>query len=90
LELKKPEATFSSTLEVFEKALAHEKHITQKIYELYELAGKEKDYALQSFLKWYIDEQVEEESKAEELTGKVRMLADKGNAIFFLDKELGA
>jgi len=31
---------------------------------MYEVALKEKDYAAQSCLKWFIDEQVEEEANA--------------------------
>ncbi len=87
-EIKKPIADFKDTLTVCEETLAHEKFITSKIHELYELATAEKDFALQSVLKWYIDEQVEEEANAQELVDKVRVLGDKGDAIYLLDREL--
>lgn len=84
-----PETKFKSPLQVFESALAHEKVVTGLINGLYELSLKEKDYASQSFLKWYIDEQVEEEGNASEIIDKIKLAGKDGPGIFMLDKELG-
>lgn len=48
--------------ELFEQVLTYEKHVTALINKLYELALKEKDYATQIMLQWFIEEQVEEEA----------------------------
>jgi len=88
--LDQPPSSFKGPLELFEAALKHEKHITGKINELFELAANEKDFAFQSFLKWYIDEQVEEEATASEMIDKVKMVGEKGEALYMLDQELGA
>ncbi|MFC1655418.1 ferritin [Patescibacteria group bacterium] len=88
--IKQPETEFKSPLEVFEKTLEHEKHVTSLINNLYELAVVEKDYPLESFLKWFIDEQVEEESTAASTVDKIKLAGDKGPGVYMLDKELGA
>jgi len=52
------------------------------------LATIEKDFALQSFLKWYIDEQVEEEANARTYVDKLKIAGDNGQALLMLDNEL--
>ncbi|HBU07223.1 MAG TPA: ferritin [Candidatus Magasanikbacteria bacterium] len=89
-EIKKPSTDFKDILNIFEETLIHEQNITKKIHELYELSTTEKDFALQSFLKWYVDEQVEEEANAQELIDKVKILGGKGEALYLLDRELSA
>jgi len=54
-----------------------------------DLAIEEKDYATQSRLSWFIDEQVEEEANPTEIIGKLKLIGD-GGGLFMLDKELGA
>jgi ferritin len=81
---------FESTLKVFEMALAHEKKISAHINQLYKLAKDENDYAFESFLKWFLDEQVEEEATAGEIIDRLKMAGDNSAAILMLDKELGA
>ena len=88
LALAKPEHNFSDTMDILTKTLAHENHITAKIHAIYELALQEKDFALHSFLKWYVDEQVEEEANAQELIDKVKILGGNGEALYLLDREL--
>lgn len=82
-------AEFGSPLNIFEKVLAHEQHVTALINQLYELAVAEKDYAGQVFLQWFITEQVEEEASASSILETLKMLPDKSGALLYLDKELG-
>ncbi len=51
----------------------HEIKVTDMINDLVELADKEKDYATRSFLGWFVDEQVEEVSSADELLTLTKM-----------------
>lgn len=88
--IEKPPSKYESSLDVFEKVLKHEQHVTSLINELYELAISEKDYASQSMLKWFIDEQVEEEDGAAKIVDKVKLAGDKGPGLFMLDKEMAA
>jgi len=84
-----PPVEFASLVEVFEKTLAHEEMVTGRIHRLYEVALQEKDYASQSFLKWYIDEQVEEEASASEVLEKLKM-AEGRQGLLMLDAEMAA
>ena len=84
-----PPVKYGSLLKVFEEVLAHEKKVTALIHNLYEAALKEKDYAAQVFLQWFIEEQVEEESNASEILGKLEMVGEKNiNGVMYVDKEL--
>ncbi|MEA2007904.1 MAG: ferritin-like domain-containing protein, partial [Chloroflexota bacterium] len=56
---------------------------------LYELSLAEKDYPSQSFLQWFIDEQVEEEQNAGDAVANLKMVGDNPYAILMLDRELG-
>ena len=51
---------------------------------------KEKDYATQNMLQWFVTEQVEEEGTAEEVLSKIRRLGSEERGLYLLDKELGA
>jgi ferritin len=84
-----PVVEFGSPLEVFEQALEHEKKVTAMIHDLYGLAVRENDYASQTFLQWFVTEQVEEEKNAGHVVETLKMVGDKSEALFLLDRELG-
>jgi len=75
-------------LKAFEQTLEHEQFVTSSIYKLYELALEENDYATQSLLKWYIDEQVEEEANATYIVETLKQVGEKGNGLIMLDRQL--
>jgi ferritin len=84
-----PLGEFGSPLEVFEKALEHEQKVTAMINDLYGLAAGENDYASQTFLQWFVTEQVEEEKNAGDVVETLKMVGDSREALFLLDRELG-
>lgn len=84
-----PKATWKNILEMFEDALLHEKKVTAWINDLYTLAFEEKDYATQSMLKWFIDEQVEEEANCNEAIAALTLVGDSINGTFMMDRQLG-
>jgi len=86
--IEQPESEFGAPVEVFAAVLAHEQKVTALINGLYALAIEEKDYASQSFLKWFIDEQVEEEASASEILETLKMAGDKGHALIMFDRQL--
>ena len=86
--IKEPPHEWKSPLHAFEETLKHEKHITERINCLVDLAEKEKDRATFNVLQWYIDEQVEEEANDEEILSKLRMIGDNPQGIFLIDQEL--
>ncbi|MDP8901751.1 MAG: ferritin, partial [Actinomycetota bacterium] len=75
--------------EVFEQALEQEQKVTAMINDLYGLAIKESDYASQAFLQWFVTEQVEEEKNAGDIAETLKMVGDKSETLFLLDRELG-
>ncbi len=87
--IDKPEVSFESALDAFERVLEHERHVTHLIHSLYEVAVEEKDYALQTLLHWFIDEQVEEEENAEAIIDSLRLAGESGQGLFLVDRELG-
>ncbi len=82
--------TWNSVLDVFESTLAHEQKVTALINNLFAITATENDYATQSMLKWFIDEQVEEEETAQTIIDNLKMIKDNGYGLYMLDKELGA
>lgn len=83
-----PPVDFKSHVDVFEQTLTHEQFITKSINELMDLAIKENDHSLASFLKWYVDEQVEEEATVSRLLGRLKLIDGNGQGLLMLDAEL--
>ena len=86
--IDKPPSEWKDLVDVFENVLKHEEGITESIYKLMDLAKEEKDYATESMLKWFVDEQVEEEASAEDILQKLKMAEGNKNALFALDRAL--
>jgi ferritin len=87
--LAKPATEFEGPLAVFQEVLKHEQYVTGRIDKMMDLAREEKDYATQSLLNWFVDEQVEEESSAEEIVRKLEFVGNSNASVYLLDKELG-
>jgi ferritin len=66
-----PKGRFESVMQAAQQALAMEQENTKGIHTAYEVALREKDYAAQMLLHWFIKEQVEEEAWANELIDRV-------------------
>lgn len=79
---------FDGVVDVFEKTLAHENHVTSLINKLMDVAVACSDHATQSMLKWFIDEQVEEEANVEKILSTLKLINGQGNGIFMMDREL--
>jgi len=89
LPIAKPQKEWDSMLAAFSDAYQHEINVTKMIHGLVELAGKDGDMATQSFLKWYVDEQVEEEEHASEIVVSLKKIGDTKPGLFMLDHRLG-
>jgi ferritin len=88
--IEQPAAVFASPLDVFERALEHERSVTERIHHLFGLAQQERDYASQTFLQWFVDEQVEEEDTARGIVDHLRLAGGNATALLFLDRELAS
>ncbi len=72
-----PYTGFKSSEEVFTTALGWEQEVTRRINGLMKIAVEESDYQSQSFLKWFVDEQLEEETSMTQYLNVVRMSGEK-------------
>jgi ferritin len=72
-----PKPTFDTAEEAVGAALNWEKDVTRQITGLMELAVKENDYLAQSFLQWFVDEQLEEMVKMERLLSVIKQSGEK-------------
>ncbi len=84
-----PPCKWDSPLAVLEETLAHEVKVTGLVNDLMILAREERDIATENFIRWFIDEQVEEEDNANKLVGQLKMIKDSPQALFMIDRELG-
>ena len=58
-------------------ALTWEQEVTRQITALMDLAVKHNDYLAQSFLQWFIDEQLEEVVKMDRLLNVIQRSGEK-------------
>jgi ferritin len=84
-----PPIKWDCPLAVFEAVYVHEQKVTGLINDLVDLAIKEKDHATNTFLQWFVNEQVEEESSADEVVQQLKMMENAPGGMFMLDRELG-
>jgi ferritin len=84
-----PQTEWDSPLAVFEAVYEHEQKVTGLINDLVDLAITEKDHATNSFLQWFVSEQVEEEASADQAVQQLKMIENAPGGIFLFDRELG-
>lgn len=83
-----PPKSWKSPLNAFETAFKHEQKVTGMINDIANLAEVEKDHATANMLQWFIDEQVEEESSADTIVQKLKMIGANTGGLYMLDREL--
>lgn len=74
--------------QAFADTLAHERVVTEAINSLAQLAQDEHDFASQSMLRWFIDEQVEEEESVGDILNTLEQLKGLNQGLYMLDKDL--
>ncbi len=83
-----PVNEYASIQEAFEVAYGHEQLVTGRINAIAAAAKDANDFATSSFIQWFIDEQVEEESTFSGIIAKIKFLDNSG--LYLLDKDLAA
>lgn len=66
----------------FYDALKHEQQVSSWIYELYAKARELKDYTSEAFLKWFCDEQAEEEQTLLDLIARIELVKNSGDGLY--------
>ena len=87
--MEAPKTEWPDLLSMFKEALVHEEMISAKINAIAELAATGKDFATQNMLKWFIDEQVEEEASFADVIWMLEMSTGSKGALFMADRTLG-
>lgn len=86
--IPEPQYDYESLVDVFKAALAHEQEVTRRIHEIAEVA-KDEDLRVFSFIKGFIDEQVEEENSVGKIVTRLERINGNWGGIYILDHELG-
>ncbi len=86
--IPEPQAEWESPLAIIRAALKHEQYISSCFHKLVTLARAENDITTETFLAWYVTEQVEEEATAQALIDKLEMIGDNTFGLYQLDKEV--
>ncbi len=76
--IEAPPSGFASAEAAVQQALDWELEVTRQINALMDLAIQENDHTTQQFLRWFVEEQLEEVSTMEELLGVVRRAGEDG------------
>jgi ferritin len=72
-----PPPTFATAEDAVQAALDWEHKVTAQITALMELAVKQDDYLAQSFLQWFVDEQLEEVVKMDRLLSIIKQSGER-------------
>ena len=84
--IEAPVYEIADTAASFQMSLDWENEVTEQIYALMDTAMEERDYAAQTFLQWFITEQVEEVSSMETLLDVVQRVGEKN--LFMIESYL--
>ena len=88
--IAKPEKKYSCDMEVLKAGLEHEIYVTSLINDIYAAAYEVKDFRTMQFLDWFVKEQGEEETNANDLITKMELFGSDPKSLYMLNQELAA
>ena len=88
--IDKPDKEFESHMDVLKAGLNHEEYVTSLINDIYAAAYEVKDFRTMQFLDWFVKEQGEEETNANDLITKMELYGSDPRSLYMLNSELGA
>lgn len=87
--IDKPDVPLENAKDVLTEGLKHEQFVTSLIHDIYDAAYSEKDFRTMQFLDWFVKEQGEEETNADNLVKKYELFGGDPKSLYMLDNELG-
>ena len=87
-QLEGPATEWKSPLEAFRQAYEHEKHISKLIANLVQQSRQVGDTSTETFLQWFVTEQVEEEAQTYRIAQQLKLAGNERTALLLLDREL--
>ncbi|MBQ7303124.1 MAG: ferritin [Clostridia bacterium] len=88
--IAKPDKEFSCHMDVLKAGLEHEEYVTSLINDIYAAAYEVKDFRTMQFLDWFVKEQGEEETNANDLITKMELFGSDPKSLYMLNQELAA
>jgi len=88
--IDKPDKKFDSHMAVLKAGLEHEEYVTSLINAIYGAAYEVRDFRTMQFLDWFVKEQGEEETNANDLFSKMELFGSDPKSLYMLNQELGA
>ncbi|MBQ7363013.1 MAG: ferritin [Clostridia bacterium] len=88
--IAKPDKIINTNMDVLRAGLEHEEYVTSLINAIYDEAHKDKDYRTMQFLDWFVKEQGEEETNANDLISKMELFGSDPRGLYLLNQELAA
>ena len=88
--IDKPNAELKENMDPLTEGLKHEQFVTSLINNIYDAAYSVKDFRTMQFLDWFVKEQGEEETNANDLIKKMELFGSDPKGLYMLDNELGA
>ena len=83
-----PKKKYDSLAKPLYMALEHEQFVTSSINHIYDEARAAKDYRVMILLHWFIKEQAEEETTAQDLITRMELFGGEGKGLYIFDEEL--
>ena len=87
--IAKPDQVFTCDMDVLKAGLEHEEYVTSLINDIYAEAYEVKDFRTMQFLDWFVKEQGEEETNANDLITKMELFGSDPKSLYMLNQELG-
>ena len=88
--IAKPDKVFTCHMDVLKAGLEHEQYVTSLIHDIYSAAYDVKDFRTMQFLDWFVKEQGEEETNANDLISKMELYGSDPRSLYMLNQELAA
>ena len=88
--IDKPDKEYTKLNDPLIFGLEHEEYVTSLIHNLYDAAYSVKDFRTMQFLDWFVKEQGEEETNANDLITKFNLFGSDSRSLYLLDSELAA
>ena len=88
--IPKPDKALTSHIDVLKAGLEHEEYVTSLINDIYAAAYDVKDFRTMQFLDWFVKEQGEEETNANDLITKMELFGSDPKSLYMLNQELAA
>ena len=84
----KPVHKIENHMDVLVAVLEHEKYVTSLIHDIYSAAYDVRDFRAMQFLDWFVKEQGEEETNANDMITKMELFGSDAKGLYMLNQEL--